>query len=125
MVRASRDNARGRRSDLPVPAQWVSDSPLTTASFIPLILLAVILWAWANSRRIHELAVSAARHTCVRQGLQLLDGTVVLHRFAWKRTGSGRIGLQRTFLFAYSENGLERRTGFVIMLGSRVEQVGL
>ncbi|MGD8614414.1 MAG: DUF3301 domain-containing protein [Gammaproteobacteria bacterium] len=98
---------------------------MTIASFIPLLLLALLLWTWHNSRRIHELAIQAARETCARQELQLLDGTVVLYRFAWRRAASGRIALQRTFLFAYSEDGVERRTGFVITLGSHVEQVGL
>lgn len=108
-----------------MPAPSTADGPLTIASFIPLVLLALFLWGWQNTRRIHELAVNAAREACARQGLQLLDGTVVLHRYAWKRAAAGHITLQRTFLFGYSEDGLERRTGFVITLGSRIEQVGL
>jgi hypothetical protein len=98
---------------------------LTIASLLPLILLGLLLWLWQNTRKVHELAVAAARQTCERQGVQLLDGTVVLRRFSWKRRASGPIALQRVFLFGYSEDGTDRRTGFVITLGTQVEQVGL
>jgi len=90
-----------------------------------LVLLGLLLWFWQNTLRIRELAATAAMQTCSRQGLQLLDGTVVLHRLSLKRKPSGRVTLRRTFLFAYSEDGIERHTGFIIMLGSQIEQVGL
>ena len=98
---------------------------MTAASLIPLLLLGLLLWFWQNTLRIHELAVAAARHACLRQNLQLLDGTVVLRRLSLKRNPSGHMNLRRTFLFAYSEDGIERHTGFVIMLGAQIEQVGL
>jgi hypothetical protein len=90
-----------------------------------LALLVLLLWLWQNTLRIRELAIVAARQTCSRQQLQLLDGTVVLHRLGVKRSPSGHLALRRTFLFAYSEDGLERHTGFIIMLGAQIEQVGL
>jgi hypothetical protein len=90
-----------------------------------LVLLGLLLWFWQNTLRIRELAATAAMQTCSRQGLQLLDGTVVMHRLSLKRKPSGRVTLRRTFLFAYSEDGIERHTGFIIMLGSQIEQVGL
>jgi hypothetical protein len=89
------------------------------------MLLGLLLWFWQNTLRIRELASTAARQTCSRQHLQLLDGTVVLHRVSLKRNASGHMTLRRTFLFAYSEDGVERHTGFIIMLGSQIEQVGL
>ena len=98
---------------------------MSAASLIPLLLLGLLLWFWQNTLRIRELAVSAARQTCDRQNLQLLDGTVVLHRLSLKRNPAGRMTLRRTFLFGYSEDGVERHTGFIIMLGSLIEQVGL
>ena len=98
---------------------------MSAASLIPLLLLALVLWFWQNTLRIREFAVAVARQTCSRQDLQLLDGTVVLHRVGLKRSASGHMAVRRTFLFAYSEDGIERHTGFVIMLGSQIEQVGL
>ena len=98
---------------------------MSATSLIPLVLLGLLLWFWQNTLRIRELAVTAARQTCYRQNLQLLDGTVVLHRLSLKRNPAGRITVRRTFLFGYSEDGVERHTGFVIMLGPQIEQVGL
>jgi hypothetical protein len=98
---------------------------LALGSLIPLIILGLGVWLWQNTRKVHELAIDAARQTCDRGGVQLLDGTVVLQRFSWKRRPSGRIALQRVYLFGYSEDGTDRHTGFVITLGSHIEQVGL
>jgi hypothetical protein len=98
---------------------------LTATSLIPLALLGLSLWLWQNTLKIHELAVTAARQTCSLQNLQLLDGTVMLHRLSVKRNPAGHLTLRRTFLFAYSQDGIERHTGFIIMLGSHIEQVGL
>jgi len=98
---------------------------LSATSLIPLLLLGLLLWFWQNTLRIRERAITAARQTCSRQNLQLLDGTVVLHRLSVRRDSAGRLTLRRTFLFGYSEDGMERHTGFIIMLGSHIEQVGL
>ena len=90
-----------------------------------LILLGLLVWLWQNSLSAREVAVCAARDTCRQQQLQLLDGSVALQRIRPERLASGRLSLRRTFLFSYSEDGLERRTGFVIMSGNHIEQVGL
>jgi hypothetical protein len=55
----------------------------------------------------------------------LLDGSVALQHFKPERLTNGRLSLRRTYLFSYSEDGLERSTGFVIMSGNHIEQVGL
>lgn len=98
---------------------------MTLSALIPLILLGLAVYAWQNSRRIHERATAAARNACAAQDLQLLDGTVVLYRVTLERPETGRVALRRTFVFAYSTDGADRRSGFVIMLGTGLEQVGL
>jgi hypothetical protein len=42
-----------------------------------------------------------------------------------QRGRDGRMGLRRTYVFDYSEDGETRRQGFVIVSGRRVEFVGL
>ena len=98
---------------------------MDASGLILLIALGLLLWFWANTLRVRELAIKTARETCARQHLQFLDATVVLHRLSLQRESSGKLTLQRTFLFAYSDNGEDRRTGFIVMLGNHVEQVGL
>ena len=96
-----------------------------SSGLLLLVLLGLLVWLWQNSLRAREKAIRAARDACQQQHFQLLDGSVVLQRFRPGRRGDGRLLLRRTFLFSYSEDGLERKTGFVIMSGNHIEQVGL
>lgn len=89
-----------------------------------LLLLGMLLWLWHNTLRVRELALQAAHETCNHQQLQLLDGAVTLQRLRVGRVDRHPV-LQRTFVFSYSRDGNERLTGFVLMAGYHVEQVGL
>lgn len=90
-----------------------------------LIGIAALLWFWQQSLRARELAAHAAGELCQRQNLQLLDGTVALSRLRLQRAAAGHIALLRTYQFEYSRDGDERRQGFVLLLGLRVESAGL
>jgi len=96
-----------------------------SSGLVLLVLLGLLLWLWQNSLSAREVAIQAARDACQQQQLQLLDGSIVLQRLKPERLTNGRLSLRRTFLFSYSEDGLERKTGFVIMSGNHIEQVGL
>lgn len=96
-----------------------------SSGLVLLVLLGLLLWLWQNSLSAREAAIRAAREVCKQQQLQLLDGSVALQRLRPARLTNGQLSLRRTFLFSYSEDGLERKTGFVIMAGNHIEQVGL
>ncbi len=96
-----------------------------SSGLLLLVLLGLVVWFWQNTLRDRELALHAAREICQLQQLQLLDATVTLQRVALRRTAPGSMGIQRTFQFAYSSEGHDRQSGFVITLGNHVEQVGL
>lgn len=87
--------------------------------------IALLLWFWQQSLRARELAIHAAQELCKRQNLQLLDGTVALNGLRLQRALAGHIALQRTYQFEYSRDGDERQRGFVLLLGLRLETVGL
>ncbi len=90
-----------------------------------LALLGLLIWFWYDNLAARERATRSAKEICHLQGLQLLDASVALQRVRLQRSEQGRLAVQRTFQFAYSKDGYERMTGFVITLGNRVEQVGL
>jgi len=94
-----------------------------SALWLLLLLLAVVL-IWQNHFRAQELADRVARNTCAAQNVQFLDGTVSLLSFRCRRQ-SGRFIIQRHFQFFYSEEGMSRREGFIIITGNQVESVGL
>ncbi len=86
---------------------------------------ALAAWFWYASSRAREIGTRAAMETCQRQATQFLDGTVALQRLRLARDARGRIGLQRTYQFEYSEDHDDRQRGFIIMSGFRVESIGL
>lgn len=89
-----------------------------------LLLSAVAaVWFLQDSLAARERANAAAMEACQRLSLQFLDGTVAFARLSFARE-HGRRALRRTYVFDYTANSIERRQGFVILLGRRVESVG-
>jgi hypothetical protein len=84
-----------------------------------------VAWAWHTSLGARERANAAALETCQRAGAQLLDGTVAFRRFRPAKAPGGRLALRRTYVFDYSQDGVTRRQGFVILLGDSLEAIGL
>ena len=91
---------------------------------LTLILLgAAVLWFWQDSLAARESANAAAKEACTRLGLQFLDGTVAFARLALVRV-DGRLQLRRTYVFDYTATSIERRQGFVLLTGRRIESIG-
>ena len=88
-----------------------------------LLLAAAVVWFWQDSLAARESANAAAKEACTRLGLQFLDGTVAFARVAFVRE-RGILKLRRTYVFDYTATSIERRQGFVLLTGRRVESVG-
>jgi len=56
--------------------------------------------------------------------LQFLDGTVAFAAIAVARSAHMFFRLKRTYVFDYTATSIERRQGFVVLLGNDVETVG-
>jgi hypothetical protein len=88
-----------------------------------ILLATAVVWFWQDSLAARENANVAAKEACTRLGLQFLDGTVAFARLAFVRV-DGRLTLRRTYVFDYTATSIERRQGFVLLTGHRVESVG-
>src|SRR5688572_31540026 len=88
-----------------------------------ILLAAAVVWFWQDSLAARESANRAAKEACDRLSLQFLDGTVAFARLAFVRVG-GVLKLRRTYVFDYTATSIERRQGFVLLTGRRVETVG-
>lgn len=88
-----------------------------------IVATASVIWFVQDSLAARERANGAAMEACERLSLQFLDGTVAFARLSFTRE-QGRLALRRTYVFDYTANSIERRQGFVILLGRRVESVG-
>lgn len=94
------------------------------------LLLAVALFAvlagfWHSSLAARELANRVAMEACTSAQVQMLDGTVAIHRLRLVRTGDAPLAWQRTYVFDYTADGFSRQRGFVVLTGDTVDTVGL
>jgi hypothetical protein len=77
-------------------------------------------WLWMDSLKAREVAVRAAREACAQDGLLFLDQTVSITTVKLARDDNGRVQLQRSYEFEYSDTGDNRRKGNVVLLGRTV-----
>ena len=92
-------------------------------ALVLLLVATAVVWFLQDSLGVRERANAAAMEACQRLSLQFLDGTVAFARLQFTRD-RGQLALRRTYVFDYTANSIERRQGFVILLGRRVESVG-
>ena len=95
------------------------------AMLLPIIILALGVWFWADSLRAREHALRACAKACKEINAQLLDETVALRRLSIVRNDSGHAVWRRTYRFEYSLDGSLRLPGSVIMRGRSVETVAV
>lgn len=69
--------------------------------------------------RVRELAIQAVHSAASSGDFQLLDQTVHIHRVSLSRDARGRWRVWRQYRFDYSLDGVERRQGYVTMLGKQ------
>ncbi len=87
-----------------------------------LLGIGAIVWIWLDSARAREFANTLAERYCTNRGLQFLDQTVSLSRVGVRWTSNG-LRIRRMFRFDFSLEGVGRRTGYVLMLGSTLESI--
>src|SRR6185436_1246561 len=78
---------------------------------------------WVDSLRARERALAAGRGACERNGLQLLDETVIGASTRLARDAEGRLKIRRVFVFEFSDTGNNRRRGSITLLGADVQDV--
>jgi Protein of unknown function (DUF3301) len=88
-----------------------------------MVLAVALVWFWQDSLAARESANAAAKEACTRLSLQFLDGTVAFARLEFVRE-RGVLKLRRTYVFDYTATSIERRQGFVLLTGRRVDSVG-
>lgn len=89
-----------------------------------LIIGTIVVWFWQDSLAARERANAAAVEACNRLSLQFLDGTVAFAGLKLIRGTSSVFAVRRTYVFDYTANSIERRQGFVVITGRRLESVG-
>ena len=83
-------------------------------------LLLMLGWFWLDSLRAREIAIEICRTACAERELQLLDQTVALRRLGLRWTNVG-VRIRRVYRFDFSEGGVGRRNGYLILVGLNLE----
>lgn len=92
---------------------------------MPTLLLLMILFGagfafWSAARAAAERAGEVGRNACQAAGVQWLDQTVHASGLRLCRNEDGRLGFERSFRFEYSEDGLDRHVGRLVLRGDRL-----
>lgn len=91
-----------------------------------IILITLLLagfWYWYKFQQVKELALAATLNHCRAVDVQMLDDYIAVNGLRLIRDKSGKLQIQRTFMFEFSSTGAERYNGKIVMLGLRVESI--
>ena len=83
---------------------------------LALLLVFAVIWFWLDAARAHEMATGLAQRACRERGVQLLDQAVALRRLGL-RWGPRGLRIRRVYRFEFSEEGVARRTGYLVLIG--------
>ncbi len=94
------------------------------SSLFGILLLFLFIWFWLDSARAREMATGICTKACEIRGVQFLDQTVALRRIGivWTKNG---IRPRRTFRFDFSEGGMTRHSGHIVMIGIQMQEFSL
>jgi len=98
---------------------------MTWGLLLAVALLALVVVFWHSSLAARELANRVAQETCSGAQVQMLDGTVAIHRLRIVRSADQPLAWHRTYVFDYTADGYSRQRGFVVLTGDNVDTVGL
>jgi hypothetical protein len=92
------------------------------SNLLAVFLLLLIGWFWLDSMRAREIATEVCKTACKQRELQFLDQTVALRRLglAWRSEG---LRMRRVYRFDFSEEGVGRRSGYLVMRGMALEDL--
>jgi hypothetical protein len=95
----------------------------TLGEIISVVVVGLAGLYFMGAIRVRELAVQAVHRAGKDGDFQLLDQAVHLRRISMSRDDSGSWHVWRQYRFDYSFDGIDRRQGFVTMLGKRLQSM--
>lgn len=95
----------------------------TLGEILTVLVLGVAGVYFLGATRVRELAVQAVVRASRSDDFQLLDQAVHIRRVSMSRDDGGRWRVWRQYRFDYSFEGVDRRQGFVTMLGKQQQSI--
>jgi hypothetical protein len=91
---------------------------------LAILTLLLLGWFWLDSLRAREMAIEICRAACKQRGWQLLDQTVALRQLRLRRTDAG-LRWRRVYRFDFSEEGIGRHDGYLVLVGLNLEAISM
>ena len=85
-----------------------------------MIAVALAYFAFTSARDAAELAARIGRDACRAAGVQWLDQAAHATGLRLRRHANGWLGLERSFRFEYSRDGIDRQIGRLVLRGDRL-----
>lgn len=92
--------------------------------FVFMLVIAAAAWWW-RAHGIRERALLLAKKHCEKEGVELLDDAMALHRLRFERDGRGHRRFAREYAFEFTATGQERYAGKILMFGPHLGRVEL
>lgn len=96
---------------------------LSLGEVLTVFLVGGVILYFLGATRVRELAVMAVVRASREGDFQLLDQSVHIRRVSLSRDDTGRWRIWRQYRFDYSLDGVERRQGFITMLGKQQQSI--
>lgn len=90
-----------------------------------ILFFAVGVCWWWRAHAVKEMVLNIVRKHCKEMDVQLLDDTVVLRGFWFKRDANQSLRIRRSYEFEFTTTGDERYHGNAVVLGMRLEAIQL
>ena len=101
-----------------------SSTKASMDNLLAILALLLLGWFWLDSLRAREIATEICRTVCKQRDLQFLDQTVALRHLGLRRTNIG-LRWRRVYAFDFSEEGIGRQSGYLVLLGLDLESLSL
>jgi len=88
-----------------------------------LLFLVLLVWFWQASLATRDRAIATAREICKNKSVQFLDGTASLQNIRPYYSRASGPGFKRTYSFEYSEDGITRQSGCIVMHNMQITTV--
>jgi len=82
-------------------------------------------WHWWQGQKVKEIALKSAIKYCKEVDIQLLDQSIYLRGFWFKRDSDGKLRIWRSYQFDFTATGDDRAKGRVVMLGYKLTNIEL
>lgn len=95
------------------------------SDIVIILALGVAVYWWWRAYAVKEMVLRIVRKHCKEMDVQLLDDSVVLRGFWFKRDAENALRVRRSYEFEFTSTGDERYHGSAVVLGLRLEAIQL